>query len=325
MNKLKEYIQEKLIINKHSKSKLLVDIKDGTSFTQQEIDEIYDFVQSLKIKPRIITNQIFDSAHNLKFEKNVIFIHFYDEWKKIPPYKKAENIRDEEEQIITIRFEKSSYAVNKYYYNVLSNKHNWLYSGSPSVQSCEEAIMFIKNDLKEEILEKLIINKYSKSKQYEQTEDVLILDTAWNYGGLINSFDINLLVTGLENLRDDNSPKPKDIMIFTEGSNNTNEYYIFHEDNKLIFNQLTSKKYKTCDLIIFSVKNETPNKDMLDIFIDHLNNYRLIAKYIRFHFDDNNKVDFRYLYVWYSKSLGMINMYFSNTDYKTLQEQNKFI
>lgn len=175
------------------------------------------------------------------------------------------------------------------------------------------------------INEKLVITKDTKEKQYEQTDDVLILDTAWNYGGLINSFDINLLVTGLENLRDDNYPKTNDIMIFTEGSNNTNEYYIFHEDNKLIFNQLTSKKYKTCDLIIFSVKNETPNKDMLDIFIDHLNNYRLIAKYIRFYFNDNKKIDFRYLYVWYSKSLKMINMYFSNTDYKTLQEQNKFI
>ena len=174
------------------------------------------------------------------------------------------------------------------------------------------------------INEKLVITKDTKEKQYEQTEDVLILDTARNYGGLVNSFDINLLVTGLENLRDDNYPKTNDIMIFTEGYNNTNEYYIFY-GNKIIFNKITNQKYKTCDLIIHSVDKETPIKDILDIFIDHLNNNRLIDKYIRFYFDNNNKVDFRYLYVWYSKSSKMINMYFSNTDYKTLQEQNKFI
>ena len=175
------------------------------------------------------------------------------------------------------------------------------------------------------INEKLVFNKHTKSKQYEQTEDVLILDTAWNYGGLINSFDINLLVTGLENLRDDNSPKPKDIMIFIEGPNNMNKYYIFSKDNKIMFSQYTNKKYKTCDLDIYSIEEEIPNKDMLDIFIDHLNNKRLINKYIRFYFDDNKKIDFRYLYVWYSHKLKMICMYFSNTIYKTLQEKNKFI
>lgn len=177
----------------------------------------------------------------------------------------------------------------------------------------------------QQVDEKLVFNKHTKSKQYEQTEDVLILDTWWIYSGLINSFDINLLVTGLKNLRDDNYPKPNDIMIFKEGPNNTNEYYIFSEDNKLIFNKITNRKYKTCDLIIHSVDKETPIKDMLDIFIDHLNNYRLIDKYIRFYFDDNKKDNFKNLYVWYSKSSKMINMYFSNTDYKTLQEQNKFI
>lgn len=178
------------------------------------------------------------------------------------------------------------------------------------------------------IQEKLVFNKHTKAKQYEQTEDVLILDTAWNtYNniGPINSFDINLLVTGLVNLRDDNYPKPNDIMIFKEGSNNTNEYYIFGKDNKIIFSQYTNKKYKTCDLTIHSINKETPNKDMLDVFIDHLNNKRLIDKYIRFYFDNDNKADFQYLYVWYSKSSEMINMYFSNTDYKILQEKNKFI
>ena len=172
------------------------------------------------------------------------------------------------------------------------------------------------------IQEKLVFNKHTKSKQYKQTEDVLILDNAWNYCGFINSFYIDLLVTGLENLKNDNYPKPKDIMIFKEGPNNTNEYYIF-DDNKLIFT--VNKKHKTCNLTIHSVKNETPNKDMVDIFIDYLNNFELIDKYIRFYFNDDSETDFRYLYVWYSKSLKMICMYFSNTIYKTLQEQNKFI
>ena len=170
------------------------------------------------------------------------------------------------------------------------------------------------------IQEKLVFNKHTKSKQYEQTEDVLILDNAWNNCGFINSFDIDLLVTGLENLKDDNYPKPTDIMIFKESPNNTNKYYIFGD---LIFT--SNKKHKTCNLTIHSVKNETPNKDMLDIFIDYLNNYWLIDKYVRFYFNDNTKDDFKYLYVWYSKYSKMINMYFSNTDYKTLQEQNKFI
>ena len=175
MKNLKDIIIEKLVITKDTKEKLLVDIKEETCFTQKEIDEIRNFSESCKIKPIIITNQICDSAHGLIFEKNVIFIHFYNEWKEIPPYKKAENIRNKEEQIITIRFEKSSYT-DKYYYNALSNKNNWLYSGNPSVQSCEEAIIFIKNDLKKEILEskfsqnkileKLIITKDTKERLY---------------------------------------------------------------------------------------------------------------------------------------------------------------
>lgn len=148
MKKLKDLIQERLHITKDTgQDTVNLNIVDETNFTNKEICEIRDFVESCTIKPVIITNQIFDSARGLIFEKYVIFIHFYDEWKEIPPYKKAGNIRDEEEQIITIRFEKSSFTPDKYYYNVLSNKHSWLYSGNPPVQSCKEAIIFIKNNL----------------------------------------------------------------------------------------------------------------------------------------------------------------------------------
>ena len=171
MKTVKDKILEKLVFNKHTKAKILVDIKEETCFTQKEIDEIRNFSESCKIKPIIITNQICDSAYGLVFEKNVIFIHFYNEWKEIPPYKKAENIRDKEEQIITIRFEKSSYT-DKYYYNALSNKNNWLYSGSPSVQSCEEAKIKKKNDLKETILEKLVFNKHTKAKTLPVNVDI---------------------------------------------------------------------------------------------------------------------------------------------------------
>ena len=146
MKKLKDIIQERLHITKDTgKNPIDLDIKDENCFTQEEIDEIYDFAHSLKIKPIIITNQYVSFTNGFVFDKHIIFIHFYDEWEKIPPADKAQKIKNEEEQIITIRFAKN--LMHKYYYNVLYNTRGWIYSTREGKSSCKEAIACVKNDL----------------------------------------------------------------------------------------------------------------------------------------------------------------------------------
>ena len=179
------------------------------------------------------------------------------------------------------------------------------------------------NKLKKYIQEKLIINKHSKSKNPISTEDVLVLDgITGSYGTMTYAYDLNLLITGLEHMRDDNNVD--DITIIAQGYHDIDRYYVFHKDNKFVWMNYTNKKYQICNLMLYHIDKR--NYNMLDSFIDELNKKKSENnKYIRGCYDDMPNYSYRYLYVWYSKSTESVYMYFSHLDYKTLQEQNKFI
>ena len=182
------------------------------------------------------------------------------------------------------------------------------------------------NKLKEYILEKLVITKDTKEKNPISTEDVLILDgIVGSYGSSAYAYDLSLLITSLEHMQADYNAK--DIIIITQGYHDIETYYIFHKNSsKLIWIwSANNKKNKISDLLIYPVENKFANYGMLNKFIKNLNKQVKQNKYINFNFADAGNKHFRYLYVWYSKSKENICMYFSDLDYKTLQEQNKFI
>ena len=184
-------------------------------------------------------------------------------------------------------------------------------------------------NLKDTIIEKLVIKKDSILKKPDHNEQVLILDI---YNGNMNcSYDLKLFVTGLENIR--NKHNIKDVLISKQKRSyqSTDPNYIFdcsNHNNKITWEYHTDKKYKMSNLLLYPQRsnNNQINENILDKFIDDLNDQikNKENKYIRIQFADDTNHYFRYLYLWYSQSLDAVWIYLSNEEYKNLLNQGKF-
>ena len=81
MKQLNNFIQEKLIINKNIKSKIVkndIDIKELKYFTKQNIDDILEFINKmpLDVRPLVISNHCLDRRLS---EPDLEIYFFYDE------------------------------------------------------------------------------------------------------------------------------------------------------------------------------------------------------------------------------------------------------
>lgn len=144
MNNLEKYIIEKLRINKDSQSKsnIKIDIKN-TDFSEDEINKIISFANTLKIKPYGITNKIIYKDGEIINSSYEIKLYFYNNYLKISTYDQF--IQTTDKLLLYISFLK--FIDNTYCCKVYIGQEGNTNLSSDKVEQLDIAIKNVKNEL----------------------------------------------------------------------------------------------------------------------------------------------------------------------------------
>lgn len=175
-----------------------------------------------------------------------------------------------------------------------------------------------------------ILEKLRLSKTPIKNEEVLVLEPIY-VAPTESGYDLSLFLTGLDNLSKDYNCN--DILISADIDNEEEYFTIYNKRGKTPdkFKLATdSSKHKLCEVVLYNsvlsnepeiIKNAVP--DIQSVLSNAVKQHRV--KYCQYLFVGHFFIKLKYLYVWYSFDNNAIQMHFSNTSYKELLENNKFV
>ena len=150
MKSLLKTIQEKLVINKHSKiksSQIKIDIDkdalDRSSLTQEDINKIIEFGDSLVIKPYVLSNKYLNRSGEIVHSVFWIRLYFDDDYLKVNGYDKC--LKTDKSKLIFVELCKDNIG---YSCQVYRGSLGCTRPSNEKVDTLDEAIEEIKKDIK---------------------------------------------------------------------------------------------------------------------------------------------------------------------------------